>query len=156
VLLEKYEKQIEALLSSTVRSCNRETKTTGKPCANKLEKFQVACRVHRTESMLFLEQLAEAAYRQGRNEERELNRNVLKLREQQTKIVQPEIRLTDQGQQAVTCGKLSYKWDGTEPLQVGDIVTVPGNWLFNYPRTVEVTELGTSYVGSLQTIIRKE
>lgn len=56
------------------------------------------------------------------------------------------MRVTDDnGFQIVTVDekkKYAYAWNGAEPLAVGDLVRVPGNWLNSQESTARVTGLG--------------
>ncbi|RKT69331.1 hypothetical protein DFJ66_2543 [Saccharothrix variisporea] len=64
------------------------------------------------------------------------------------------------GDQVVTVDGYAYRWRGATPLEVGDRVLVPENWLSALkngpgPREGTVTALGTTYRGDLQHIVRK-
>jgi hypothetical protein len=64
-------------------------------------------------------------------------------------------RFIDQGRQVVQVGRYAYAWAGREPLEIGDRVLLPGNWLYPKPSEDTVTGQGTSYTGTLSEIIRK-
>jgi hypothetical protein len=53
-------------------------------------------------------------------------------------------------------GRYTYRWPGDEPLEVGDLVLLPGNWLIRDPFPGTVTALdGGSYDGPISTIIKR-
>ncbi|MYX05967.1 hypothetical protein GTW98_03955 [Streptomyces sp. SID8375] len=62
------------------------------------------------------------------------------------------------GCQVVQVGKYSYRWCGCDPLEVGDRVLLPENWVSKLKdgpgSTVGVvTKLGTTYRGALSDIV---
>jgi len=64
------------------------------------------------------------------------------------------------GDQIVQVGRYAYRWRGPSPLNVGDRVLLPENWLSRAkygPGPFEdiVTGLGTNYQGELSFILRQ-
>lgn len=64
------------------------------------------------------------------------------------------------GDQIVEVGGYAYRWRGDEPLQVGDRVLLPENYVSRMkegrgPFQGVVTGLGTTYRGNLSTIISR-
>lgn len=57
-------------------------------------------------------------------------------------------------------GRYAYRWNGSTPLQIGERVVLPANWLSGTirdsgPFEGTVTGLGTTYQGQLSRIIRR-
>lgn len=67
------------------------------------------------------------------------------------------IRYGEPGNQLVEIDhKLAYRWGGDVPLEVGEKVVLPGNWVRgNEPWTGEVTALGTTYDGPVVSVLRR-
>jgi hypothetical protein len=60
------------------------------------------------------------------------------------------------GNQIVAIGRYAYVWAGAEPLKVGDVVELPGNWTTGFePYRGAVTALGTGYNGPLDRVVRR-
>ena len=62
------------------------------------------------------------------------------------------------GDQVVEVGRYSYRWRGPTPLQVGERVLLPENWLSRMkegpgPQVGVVTALGSTYRGELSFIV---
>ncbi|PYC77336.1 hypothetical protein C7C46_19025 [Streptomyces tateyamensis] len=62
------------------------------------------------------------------------------------------------GDQVVQVGRYAYRWRGGEPLEVGDRVRIPENYVSRLkdgpgPTIGVVTALGTTYRGDLSVII---
>jgi hypothetical protein len=70
----------------------------------------------------------------------------------------PSIVYEVDGEQIVSVGRYAYRWKGTPPLEVGDRVVLPENW---FSRKKDgpgdwvgvVTELGSSYTGSIASVV---
>jgi len=130
--------------------CGRRT-LGGGPCQNTLpyggsNPHNVACRLHLSTE----ERIAMAAWEAGFNTAwREARRQEGYVVAVETTSPAPQVRMhTKSGLQIVKVGKYAYTWNGPDPLQVGDVVMVPENWLFPATRGT-VTELGTTYDGAL-------
>jgi hypothetical protein len=64
------------------------------------------------------------------------------------------------GDQVVTVGRYAYRWSGETPLEIGDRVLLPENYVSRVrhgPGPVEaiVTGLGTTYQGPLAFVLRR-
>ncbi|MGA4545619.1 hypothetical protein ACPA54_37080 [Uniformispora flossi] len=64
------------------------------------------------------------------------------------------------GYQVVQVGRYAYRWRGEKPLEVGDSVLLPENYVSSLkhgpgPFVGTVSALGTTYRGSLSTVIRR-
>jgi superfamily II DNA or RNA helicase len=60
------------------------------------------------------------------------------------------------GRQIVDCEGYAYAWPNTdEPLNLGDRVMLPGNYVDPNPRESTVTALGSTYPGDLVMVLRK-
>ena len=62
------------------------------------------------------------------------------------------------GDQVISVGKYAYRWRGGQPLAVGDRVLLPENWLSRKKDgpghwVGVITELGTTYTGSLAYVV---
>lgn len=148
-----------------VRRCGRPTRS-GDPCHNQLSRFEIACKTHATDHD---REVAEA-YQRGFNEGREFGYDMaaggeeLKIEYLERRITQLEQELDDEqryyeidGDQVVTVGRYAYRWRGDTPLEVGDHVWLPENWLSRVKdgpgsRSGIVTALGTTYRGALSLI----
>lgn len=56
--------------------------------------------------------------------------------------------------QKVMVGRYTYEWHGNPPLEVGDVVVLPPNWLFEHETEGVVTSLASDYSGPLSSIRR--
>lgn len=142
-------------------------KKNGEPCQQRLyHPANVSCKTHATES----DEAVADAYRRGHSDGWELGRagsamhlasleeEVERLRTQITGL-REELDAKNRyyhlgGEQVVECGRYAYLWNGT-PLEVGEDVVVPANWLKSEPTTWTVTRLGTTYRGPLSHIVRR-
>lgn len=62
------------------------------------------------------------------------------------------------GDQVVSVGRYAYRWRGSPPLAVGERVLLPENWLSRKKDGPGnwigvVTELGTTYTGTLAVVV---
>lgn len=123
------------------------------------ERYIPPCKAHSTPEEQDLAQAISKAHYEGmykrdedevrfqkKNKERAAEIEALRRRDLRT--------IDDEGHQIIKIGNLAYTWDGPRPLRVGDVVTVPGNWMFPQRRTEVVTDLGTTYQGDLQHVIQ--
>ena len=131
-------------------------------------RFSPFCGLHQSEASLQMTELLTTAYKLGREEATasasSFNDWKLKLQEDEVARLKEQIRnLTyrerdEHGRQIVVVNiarGLTYAWGGSEPLSVGDVVVVPGNWLHSSPQTAEVIGIGSDYKGSMSSILRK-
>jgi hypothetical protein len=150
----------------TVRRCGRPTRS-GKPCQAIVYGFDIACALHGTGHD---RELAEA-YGRGRHEGFQQGREIgaagakQQIESLERRVKELEQRLDDAarfyeigGDQVVEVGKYSYRWRGTTPLQVGERVVLPENWLSRMkdgpgPQVGVVTALGSTYRGELSFIV---
>lgn len=150
------------------RACGRPTKS-GNPCKANFSGVGFACKLHTTPEEQALVDAYQNGYRSGRQEGYEsgrqsatmsteyLERLVVDLK---AKLDQAIRRFRVDGLQAVTVGGYAYLWGGQPDLEVGDRVLLPENYvsrLKHGPGPVEgtVTELGTTYDGTLSRILRR-
>jgi len=153
-----------------METCGRPAKS-GHRCKQRLQMGMRACKTHETPE--------DAAYREGfQDGERNSREFWFKHSEgmRETWIAEGKrqahleleraqkdanLRLTDNGRQVVEVDGYAYTWSGAEPLEVGDRVLLPGNWLSSLksgpgPFSGTVSQIGTSYTGTLSQIIRRE
>lgn len=150
------------------RPCGRPTKS-GTPCRAQFSGSGFACKLHTTDH----EKALVEAYRQGvetgRAQEREWRQRTeaaqVEHLERQIRTLREELdaknrRFEVDGDQAVTVEGYGYRWSGPGTLEVGDRVLLPENYVSAlrhgpgpFPGTV--TELGTTYTGTLSTIISR-
>ena len=132
-----------------------------KPCKNPANTYEGGkevvhtCATHATYEE---KNLQEAYYRGYRAhsammseyaEERRVEKEVARRKE-------PDWKLQDNsGRQIVQCGKYTYVWAGSEPLKIGDSVLLPGSWFDSNAWKAQVTDLGSTYTGSMSNVIRK-
>ncbi|WP_283136207.1 hypothetical protein [Rhizohabitans arisaemae] len=151
---------------SDIRTCGRPTKS-GKPCRVRLYGFDVACGVHATEHDRELAQ----AYGRGHNEGLRLGKEKwsgeqrIEWLEQRVKELEALLDEASRvyevdGDQVVEVGKYAYRWRGSMPLEVGDRVLLPENWLSRMkdgPGAYQdvVTKLGSTYRGEMSRILSR-
>ena len=149
-----------------VRACGRPTKS-GKPCKARIYGPDLACAVHATEQDRELAQ----AYRQGHSDGfREGSAAAGGVAKAQVECLERRVRELEQrlddaqrfyevdGDQAVEVDGYAYRWRGDQPLEVGDRVLLPENWLSRLkhgpgPYPGVVTRLGATYRGELFLIV---
>lgn len=156
------------MIEDEVRTCGRPTKS-GHPCKARVSGSDVACGIHSTEQ----DRAVADAYRRGYQEGREsgarssnessklriawLERQVEELRQRLDKAT----RVHELGgDQVVDVGGYAYRWSGETPLEVGDRVLLPENYVSRMkhgPGPVEavVHALGTTYQGPLAFVLRR-
>ncbi|MGV9693966.1 hypothetical protein ACWDUX_33265 [Streptomyces sp. NPDC003444] len=148
------------------RTCGRPTRS-GNPCKVRISGSDVACGTHATEQ----DKAVAEAHRRGWNEGYEAGRessassSTSHIAYLENRVKELEGQLDNarrvyevDGCQVVQVGKYSYRWCGSDPLEVGDRVLLPENWLSKLKDgpglTVGVvTKLGTTYCGSLSDIV---
>lgn len=146
--------------------CGRTTKS-GKPCANRLDRGAVACRIHADETDIAVRDAFLRGWGQGWTAGCESGRSSAKMdeefrlaREQREADERARFRERDQFGQLVVVdndtGKaLTYRWVGEKDLEIGEMVVVPPNWLVQRSRICAVIAIGSSYDGELQNILRR-
>ncbi|KAB8163705.1 hypothetical protein FH609_018715 [Streptomyces sp. 3MP-14] len=129
----------------------------------------MACGTHATDEDRAVAAAHQRGWREGYEQGRESGASSAKLRIEwlERRVDELEQRLDDatriheiDGDQVVDVGGYAYRWRGVEPLQVGDRVLLPENYVSRMkhgpgPFQGVVTNLGTTYRGHLATIIRK-
>lgn len=146
------------------RPCGRPTKS-GAPCRAQFSGPGFACKLHTTDH--------EKAYQQGletgRAKEREWRQRTeaaqIEHLERQIRTLREELdaknrRFDVDGDQTVTVDGYGYRWNGPGTLDVGDRVLLPENHVSalrhgSGPFPGTVTELGTTYTGTLSRIISR-
>lgn len=145
-----------------MNTCSGITKT-GRQCANPVYGYNIKCRTHASADDIALVEEKKAIYEAGRrsgyesrvNEERWQRASEERERERAAAEA-ANFRLHDAFGQLVTVDKgLCYRWTGSDPLQVGDTVIVPGNWLFPNQQRMTVVSLGSSFTGTIVDIVRR-
>lgn len=150
------------------QTCGRPTRS-GKPCRVRIYGSNVACGTHATDQ----DRAVAEAYGRGRREGYEsgsksgassakltiewLERRVKELEQQLDDATR--IHEVD-GDQVVQVGRYAYRWGGAEPLEVGDRVLLPENYVSRMkdgpgPTLGVVTALGTTYRGDLDSVVRR-
>jgi len=149
-----------------VRTCGRPTRS-GKPCKARIYGFDLACGVHASQHDRELAEAYGRGHREGfhsglemgaataqQNAER-LERRVRELEQ----LLDDATRVYDiGGDQVVEVGKYAYRWRGNPPLEVGERVLLPENWLSRVKDGAGtyqgvVTRLGATYRGELSFIV---
>lgn len=150
--------------AADVRLCGRPTRS-GKPCRTRLAQLEFACAKHAGDH----DRELAAAYQRGREEGYELGKKIgsndAKVEWLERRVRELEQRLDDAeryyefgGDQVIEVGRYAYRWRGDTPLEVGDRVLLPQNWLSRMkdgpgPTEGVVTGLGATYRGELSFII---
>ncbi len=141
-------------------NCNRLTKSK-KPCCNPAI-FYSACRIHATEQDKEISKWGNEQWKEGfrignqsGKESAIAEMEYAKRKAEHDSKEKENFRLRDSnGRQLICCGKYTYDVPLTFPdVNVGAVVKLPANWLFNRPTTAEVTSLGSSYTGDISSII---
>ena len=153
------------------RTCGRPTKQ-GKPCGALLYGPQArACRLHETpEDIAYREGYATglkdgSRQRDGEREywidagRRQERADLERAEADKRALAAFRLKTDDGGQLVIVDDRYTYRWDG-EPLQVGDRVLLPENWLSavkhgHGPFPGVITSLGSAYQGELSRVIRK-
>lgn len=145
------------------RRCGRPTKS-GAPCRTQLyHPSEVACGKHATEHDLAITE----AYRRGWRDAFDLRRDVSqsttdglkqRIEELERQLDDAQRYFEQDGDQVVEVGRYAYRWGGNPPLEVGERVRLPQNWLSEVrsgPGTYEgvVAKLGATYRGQLSRIL---
>lgn len=151
-----------------MRTCGRPTKS-GRPCKVRVSGSDVACGMHSTEQDRAVADAHRRGYREGYESGTRASGESSKLRiawlEKQVEELRgrldKETRIHEiGGDQVVAVGRYAYRWSGETPLDIGDRVLLPENYvsrLKDGPGPVEatVTGLGTTYQGPLAFVLRK-
>lgn len=151
-----------------MKACGRPTKA-GTPCKAQFSGVGFACKTHTTVEEQAQVDAYQAGYRAGYDTGCESGRSSSaqstehlerQIAELKAKLDQATRRYTVEGCQAVTVGGYSYLWAGQPQLEVGDQVLLPENYVSSLkngpgPYVGTVTELGTTYTGSLSRILRR-
>jgi hypothetical protein len=151
---------------SSARRCGRPTRS-GKPCQAFVYGFDVACARHATDHDRELTETYGRGHHDGYRQGHESGAAGAKSRIEwlERRVQELEGRLDDAmrvyeigGDQVVEVGRYSYRWRGPTPLQVGDRVLLPENWLTRMkdgpgPHVGVVTALGSTYHGELSFIV---
>ncbi|MCY0951284.1 hypothetical protein [Streptomyces sp. H27-S2] len=150
------------------RTCGRPTRS-GSPCKIRISGSDVACGTHATEQD---KAVAEAhrrgwseGYRSGSESSTSFSKSRVERLEHRVKELEEQLDATRRvyqvdGHQVVEVGRYSYRWRGSEPLEVGDRVLLPENYVSRMkdgpgPTAGVVSKLGTTYRGQLSDIVRR-
>ncbi|MGI5430300.1 hypothetical protein [Streptomyces sp. CA-179760] len=148
------------------RPCGRPTRS-GTPCRTQFSGPGFACKLHTTDHDKALVDAYQQGLEAGRLQESKHHAEAAEVEHvgRQIRILRNEPhagnrRFEVYGGQAVTVDGYGYRWKGSGTLEVGDRVLLPENYfsamrhgLGPFPGTV--TELGTTYTGTLSTIISR-
>ncbi|MFE0690222.1 hypothetical protein ACFV0Z_18985 [Streptomyces xiamenensis] len=150
------------------RACGRPTRS-GRPCKIRISGSDVACGTHATEQ----DKAVAEAHRRGWNEgfasgkesSARLSRSRVERLEQRVKELEEELDSSKRvyeigGHQVVDVGGYAYRWRGSTPLEVGDRVLLPENYVSRLkygpgPTQGVVSKLGTTYRGPLSDIVSR-
>ncbi|WP_236241790.1 hypothetical protein [Streptomyces sp. CC228A] len=148
------------------RTCGRPTRS-GSPCKIRISGSDVACGTHATEQ----DKAVAEAHRRGWNEGYKSEARAAqaspspgsKRLEQRVKELEEQLddakRVYEvDGHQVVDVGGYAYRWCGSKPLEVGDRVLLPENYVSRMkngpgPTLGVVRKLGTTYQGPLSDIV---
>ncbi len=150
------------------RTCGRPTRS-GNPCKVRISGSDVACGTHATEQD---KAVAEAhrrgwseGYKSGSESSSSFSRSRIERLEQRVKELEEQLdgakRVYEiDGHQVVDVGGYAYRWRGSTPLEVGDRVLLPENYVSRMkngpgPTLGVVSKLGTTYRGPLADIVRR-
>jgi hypothetical protein len=150
------------------RPCGRPTKS-GNPCRAQFSGPGFACNLHTTDHEKALVGAYQQGLQAGRAQERQWRQRAeaaqVEHLERQIRTLREELdaknrRFEVEGNQAVTVDGYGYRWRGPGTLGVGDRVLLPENYVSALrhgpgPFLGTVTELGTTYTGTLSTIISR-
>lgn len=148
--------------------CGRVTRS-GNPCKNRISGSDVACGTHATEQ----DKAVAAAHRRGWNEgykcgsesgasftASRIGRLEQRVKELEEQLDGAQRVYEVAGHQVVDVGRYAYRWCGSEPLEVGDRVLLPENYVSRLhngpgPTVGVVSKLGTTYRGPLSDILSR-
>jgi hypothetical protein len=120
-----------------MRRCGRPTRS-GKPCQAVVYGFDLACSRHATDHDREVAKAYGRGHGDGFRDGHEMGATGAKLKVEwlERRVKQLEQQLDDVpryyqvgGHQVVEVGRYSYRWRGVTPLQVGERVLLPENWL---------------------------
>ncbi|WP_251066909.1 hypothetical protein [Streptomyces sp. ISL-36] len=148
------------------RTCGRPTRS-GSPCKIRISGSDVACGTHATEQD---KAVAEAhrrgwneGYKSGSESSASFSKSRIERLEQRVKELEEQLDSTRRvyevnGCQVVEVGGYAYRWRGNDPLEVGDRVLLPENYVSRLrngpgPTVGVVNKLGIVYRGSLSDIV---
>lgn len=152
------------------RPCGRPTKSkSGTPCRAQFSGPGFACKLHTTDHEKALAEAYQQGLETGRAQESQWRQRAeaaqVEHLERQIRTLREELdaknrRFEIDDAQAVTVDGYGYRWSGPGTLEVGDRVLLPENHVSRlrhgpgpFPGTV--TELGTTYNGTLSRIISR-
>lgn len=153
----------------SARACGRSTRS-GRPCQNPLGRFEIACRLHASDHERELAKMRGRGYSDGLRDgyrsgealaKDKIERLEIQVRELEQKIEDAARYYEFDGDQVVEVdGRYAYRWSGEPPLEVGEAVLLPENWLSGMtrgrgPYAGVVTKLGSTYRGPLSVIVAR-
>lgn len=150
------------------RRCGRPTRS-GTPCRNPLFGHDLACATHATEQDRALADAYRKGYSEGLRQgydmgksgaTSEIDRLTRRVQDLQRQAEENARYYERDGDQVVEVGGYGYRWSGSPPLEVGERVLLPENWLSavqrgHGPFEGVVTALGSTYEGPLSRILRR-
>ena len=156
------------MIENQARTCGRLTKS-GRPCKVRVHGPDVACGIHATEQDRAVAEAYRRGYEEGRESGARYSKESSKIRiaslEKQVEELRQRLDKATRiyevgGDQVVDTGRYAYRWSGETPLEVGDRVLLPENYVSRMkhgPGPVEavVRALGTTYQGPLAFVLRR-
>ncbi|GHC83929.1 hypothetical protein GCM10007079_25440 [Nocardiopsis terrae] len=156
------------MVENQVRTCGRPTRS-GHPCRVRVNGSDIACGIHSTERDRAVADAHRSGYREGFESGVRSSKESSKLRierlerqvEELRQRLDEETRIHEVGgDQVVGVGGYAYRWRGETPLEVGDRVLLPENYVSRMkhgpgPLEATVTVLGTTYQGPLAFVLRR-
>ncbi|MFJ4829306.1 hypothetical protein ACIP79_05175 [Streptomyces sp. NPDC088747] len=150
------------------RTCGRPTRS-GNPCKVRISGSDVACGTHATEQDKAVAEAHQRGWSDGYKSGSESSASFSKSRIERLehRVKELEEQLDDSkrvyeidGHQVVDVGGYAYRWRGSTPLEIGDRVLLPENYVSRMkngpgPTLGVVSKLGTTYRGPLSDIVRR-
>ncbi|MER5304985.1 hypothetical protein ABT039_36735 [Streptomyces lasiicapitis] len=150
------------------RTCGRPTRS-GHPCKIRISGSDLACGTHSTEEDKAVAEAHRRGWREGYSSGSEssarFSRSRIEQLERRVKELEEQLDATKRvyeidGHQVVDVGGYAYRWRGSTPLEVGDRVLLPENYVSRMkndpgPTLGVVSKLGTTYRGPLSDIVRR-
>ncbi|MEU9608690.1 hypothetical protein [Streptomyces sp. NPDC048057] len=148
------------------RTCGRPTRS-GNPCKIRISSSDVACGTHATEQDKAVAEAHQRGWSEGYTAGSEsgasFSKSHVEWLERRVKELEEQLDSTRRvyeanGCQVVEVGGYGYRWRGRDPLEVGDRVLLPENYVSRLrngpgPTVGVVNKLGTTYQGSLSDIV---